>query len=320
MDTIVEIQLFFFTYTFLGMLGVGLNCYILFAIIKSKKFVQNRWLILAGSLFASDFVLSLGYAISSIVSIDQYVRVHLVGNKTSPIAKYSNLACTGVNFLLIIGSLADQFLIVSITVDRVLSCNWPVIYFKHNQKIMKCLVWSSYVTALIISFASFINESSMVLCLKCVTTESLSPTFKQVYYCLMNTTSCLSVIGYIWILIAIKKQKNRLKSYCDNSSFTLAKQLQRQLKVTTTVSITILCHCLTSVPAYFLYNVISAAKNINPGIAVHLLLVCELFIVVSTILNSFVYALRIDEIRNSVASKRCKNFLCFLNRVNPESE
>lgn len=299
---LTEILAFYYTYSVLGISSVIVNGVLVLAIARMKRLAQNRWLILSVCLIAADTTLSLGYGITSIIVIDQYTRTSFQNNITSAVAKYTSLECVGVNFILIFGTACDQLFTVSIAIDRAVAVSQPLWYRDNADSFIKSIVALSVTLSLILSVCSFIGIEDKMTSV-CVTNSGLNPTYLAFYFPFITAISGLIVVIYVGVLVKTKRQLKQLKNTSKNHGkdfFT--RQLNKQVKITTVISAVILGYCVTSVPAYFAFNIVPLIPDVRSDyvLYVRLLLIIELLITLNTFLNTFLYTWRNQEIRAAV--------------------
>lgn len=297
--------IFHAVYIVLGILAVLVNSVIVTCVFRLKYLHQNQWLILPAALLAADTVLSFGYAIVAGVTIDQHIRVKQVNNVTLPAASYTALECVTANFTLILGSVLDQIIALSIAVERVIAIGFPVSYHHNSAKIIKILIISSVFIAIPISFSSFFNIQKTNV--QCSCTEGFNISYKTFYYFLMCCLCIVAVFVYAGVLILTYFQRKRLKNLCDQGMDTtiIARRIVKQLKVTKIVTMIVAAYSLTNIPAYtticaLILTVDQIISNWGIVTLTSVLLCCQLLISMNTLINSFLYIWRNPALKREI--------------------
>lgn len=296
-----EIIGFYSVYIILGLVAILFNTVLVVAIARMKQLKRNRWLILSAALIAADTLLSVGYAIPAIVTMDEFLRVD---NMSLPLAKYSSVGCVGLNSVLIFGSISDQTLTLCIAIDRAIAVGHTVWYRQHSDKLVSIMLSFTLCLAFTYVFCSFININfdSMILC---TVTTGLNPNFQFAYYLTANFLCVAIVVIYGVVLILTRQQLKKLK-LLESEGLTesvTARQLEKQIRVTKVISAIVFAYCLTSVPGYTVIDILPKFVpyiTADPIRTIRTLMICQLLISLNTFLNSFLYTWRNQEIRNGV--------------------
>jgi len=301
-------------YVLLGILAVLINAVVIYCVRRLNSLHKNRWLILPVALLCADTLLSFGYALVAGVTIDQIIRVKPVGNITVSVAVYSNLECVSLNVGLVLGSVLDQLIALSIAIERLLAIGFPVWYHHHSHKLIKYLLLFDICVSVVISSLSFVNVDPTDAFI-CTSVEGLNPTYRASYYVLLVIVCVLAVTVYCIVLVATWVQNRRVKRLEQDgaASSIAARRLIKQLQVTKVVTIIIAAYIVTTLPSYLLMcalqlTLVDFISKFGLEELRELLLFGQLMISLNTVINSFVYIWRNPDLRKEI-SQLCNKFL-----------
>uniref|UniRef100_A0A915CAP4 G-protein coupled receptors family 1 profile domain-containing protein n=2 Tax=Parascaris univalens TaxID=6257 RepID=A0A915CAP4_PARUN len=207
------------------------NGVIIAAILSQKNIRQRREFQIISALAIADFVEGFSTMIGGVYR----VAVIKAGLKN---AQFSCIQCMLLphSWLWRWADFSTSFMLLVLSVDRLISVATPLAYFRLGPTYSKIMVGTPYGLSLLFSMFAWVHplSSATKISMLCMTREFISASFYQYSKYLTATASALSVFVYIPLLVVMRSQVVYISR---RVSLTQSDRKRRsQLRVTKTIA------------------------------------------------------------------------------------